>query len=68
MKFCKKCHRRTVTKIDSSVNCSLDSVKICMCNGIALMHRSVINRFGSEVGDKNSKRCVREIGARPAEE
>ena len=31
MKFCKKCHRRIVEKIESELDLSSSSIKICLC-------------------------------------
>ena len=50
MKFCKKCHRRIVEKIENGVDCSVSSIKICMCTGqVFRMHGGVIKCLNSEV-------------------
>ena len=56
MKFCKECHRRMVEKIETGVDCSVGSIKICMCTGLVFrMHGGVIKRLNSEVGVHRAK-------------
>ena len=59
MKFCKKCHKRVVTKIESHVVFTMDTVKMCMCGNRALLfHGSVIKRLVSEWGVHDVKKII----------
>ena len=59
MKFCKKCHKRVVKKIESNVDLSIDSVKVCMCDNRALLlHGTVIKRLASEMGVHEIKKFI----------
>ena len=59
MKFCKKCHKRVVKKIESNVDLSNDSVKVCMCgNQTLLLHGTVIKRLNSEMGVHEIKKLL----------
>ena len=60
MKFCKKCHRRIVNKLDNSNQYSSDCVKICTCPGQGLLsvHRSVVKRYNSELGVHEVRKFV----------
>ena len=54
MKFCKKCHKRVVEKIESNVDLS-----VCMCgNQPILIHNTVVKRLGSEMGVCGMKKLV----------
>ena len=51
MKFCKKCHKRVVEKIESNIGFSVGSVRVCVCDGrCAPVSGSVIKRLISEAG------------------
>ena len=51
MKFCKKCHKRVVGKVENNVDLSVGSIKVCVCDGrVGLLHDVVIKRLVSEVG------------------
>ena len=59
MKFCKRCHKRVVEKIDSTIDFSVGSVKICTCTGPILnLKGAVINRLVSEVGVSKVKKTM----------
>ena len=59
MKFCKKCHKRVVKKIENNVDLSNDSVKVCMCgNQTLLSHGTVIKRLTSEMGVHEIKKFI----------
>ena len=46
MKFCKKCRKRIVEKLENGI----DLVKICTCRGrVSLVHNSVVKRRNSEI-------------------
>ena len=61
MKFCKRCHKRVIEKIDSTIDFSVGSVKICMCTGQILnLKGTVINRLVSEVGVSKVKKTIYE--------
>ena len=61
MKFCKKCHRRVVEKIDNHLDLSVGHARVCVCRdrGIGLMHMSVIKRLNTEVGVHEMKKLTR---------
>ena len=59
MKFCKKCHKRVVEKIESNVDLSNESIKVCMCgNQFILLHNTVVKRLGSEMGVHQTKKFI----------
>ena len=61
MKFCNKCHRRVVGKVDNCLDLSSDHRRVCVCRGqgIKLMHDSVIKRYVSEVGVHKMKKIMK---------
>ena len=61
MKFCKKCHRRAVGKIESHLDLSLGHSKICVCRGqgITPINGSVIKRLVSGMGAHEVKKFMK---------
>ena len=61
MKFCTKCHKRVVEKIESNIELSLGHSKICVCRGqgIKPIHGSVIKRLVSEMGVHEVKKITK---------
>ena len=58
MKFCKKCRKHIVEKLENGIQCSIDSVKICTCPGrVVLVHNSVVKRDNSELGVQETRKC-----------
>ena len=54
-----KCHRRLAEKLENGIQCSIDSVKICMCPGrVLLVHNSVVKWFNSELGVQETRKCL----------
>ena len=59
MKFCKKCRKRVVKKIESNVDLSIESIKVCMCrHQFIFLHNTVVKRLSSELGVHEMKKLI----------